>query len=832
MATAHNPAATGLPVEEVIHELRTALAGVGAAVLQAEPGAGKTTVVPLRLLGEPWMDGGRMLLLEPRRVAARAAAARMAGLLGESVGGTIGLSTRDERQVSAATRIEVVTDGILTRRLQRNPLLDGITLVIFDEFHERHLQADLGLALTLDAREGLRPDLRILVMSATLDSGAVSALLGNAPIVSSMGRSFPVALHWMPRRTNTRLEHAVAAAVHHAVERDAGDVLVFLPGIGEIRAAISALGGLGGVDVLPLHGTLPATEQDRALSAGARRRVVVATDIAESSVTVEGVTIVIDTGLARRPAFDPASGLSRLRTITTSRASADQRTGRAGRTAPGVAYRLWSESEHLGRRAWPDPEIAVADLAPLVLELAAWGAPVEALRLLDPPPSGALAVAASLLVELGALANGRPTDLGRRILELPLHPRLARMMIEAPVDGRRTAALLAALLSERDIARRGGRDSPASADVGERLAVLAGDGSGSLAVDGAAVAMVRRRADELLRRSRLSAGSSLAADPGPLLVLGYPDRIAQLSGGSRYRLRHGSGATLPQHDPLTGTSWLVAAEIEGADRSKSAHGQIRLAAVLDREDVESIGGEEIATFIRVAWDDGVDDLRATTERVLDSLVLNTVRTSAPAGPETIAVLIAHVVSSGLAPLGWSSAARTLQARVGWARTAFGEEWPSCTDDSLTADVDTWLTPLLGRATGRADLQGVNMEQVIRRRLGGRATELDRLVPNSVILASGKSAPIAYNGEHPRIAVRSQDLYGTAVHPTIADGRIPVTVEVLSPAGRPIQITGDLPGFWNGSWSAVRREMATRYPRHHWPEDPATATPGRRPRPRR
>jgi ATP-dependent helicase HrpB len=283
---------------------------------------------------------------------------------------------------------------------------------------------------------------------------------------------------------------------------------------------------------------------------------------------------------------------------------------------------------------------------------------------------------------------------------------------------------------------------------------------------------------------------------------------------------------------LTGTSWLVAAEIEGADRSKSAHGQIRLAAVLDREDVESIGGEEIATFIRVAWDDGVDDLRATTERVLDSLVLNTVRTSAPAGPETIAVLIAHVVSSGLAPLGWSSAARTLQARVGWARTAFGEEWPACTDDSLTADVDTWLTPLLGRATGRADLQGVNMEQVIRRRLGGRGTELDRLVPNAVILASGKSAPIAYNGEHPRIAVRSQDLYGTVEHPTIADGRIPVTVEVLSPAGRPIQITGDLPGFWNGSWSAVRREMATRYPRHHWPEDPATATPGQRPRPRR
>jgi ATP-dependent helicase HrpB len=378
-------------------------------------------------LDELWMDGGRMLLLEPRRVAARAAAARMAALLDERVGETVGLSTRDERRVSKATRIEVVTDGILTRRLQRDPTLDGVALVIFDEFHERHLQADLGLALTLDIRQGLRPDLRVLVMSATLDSGAVSALLGDAPFVSSRGRSFPIELRWMPQRPTTRLEHGVAAVVHRALEDDSGNVLVFLPGAGEIRATIRSFGDLGDVDVLPLHGTLPAAEQDRALRAGTRRRVVVATDIAESSVTVEGVTVVIDSGLARRPAFDPASGLSRLRTLTTSGASADQRAGRAGRTAPGVAYRLWSESEHRGRRAWPDPEIAGADLAPLALELAAWGAPAEALLWLDPPPAGALAVATSLLIELGALADGRPTDLGRRMLELPLHPRLARM---------------------------------------------------------------------------------------------------------------------------------------------------------------------------------------------------------------------------------------------------------------------------------------------------------------------------------------------------------------------------------------------------------------------
>ena len=513
------PAATGLPVEEVVDELRRALGEAGAAVLQAEPGAGKTTVVPLRLLGEPWMDGGRMLLLEPRRVAARAAAARMAALLGERVGQTVGLSTRDERRVSAATRIEVVTDGILTRRLQRDPTLDGVALVIFDEFHERHLQADLGLALTLDARAGLRPGLRVLVMSATLDGGAVSALLGDAPFVSSRGRSFTIDLRWMPQRPDVRPEQGVVRAVRHALEHESGDVLVFLPGAGEIRTAVRSLGDVGDVDVLPLHGMLSPKDQDRALRGGARRRIVVATDIAESSVTVEGVAVVVDSGRARRPAFDPASGLSRLRTITTSRASADQRAGRAGRLAPGVAYRLWSESEHAGRRSWPDPEIIGADLAPLALELAAWGAPPEALRWLDPPPPGAFAVATSLLTRLGALVDGRPTELGRRMLELPLHPRLARMVLEAPVDDRRTAALLAAMLSERDIVRRGGRDAPTSVDVAERLGALGGHGSGSLEVDDGAVATVRRRADELLRRAGLPVDARAASDPGPLLAL-------------------------------------------------------------------------------------------------------------------------------------------------------------------------------------------------------------------------------------------------------------------------------------------------------------------------
>jgi ATP-dependent helicase HrpB len=418
------------------------------------------------------------------------------------------------------------------------------------------------------------------------------------------------------------------------------------------------------------------------------------------------------------------------------------------------------------------------------------------------------------------------------MIELPLHPRLARMLMEAPASGRRVAALLAALLSEREIARRRDRDSPVSADIAERLAALGGGGSGSLDVDSAAMATVRRRADELLRRARLSTDGSLTTDPGPLLALGYPDRVAQLSGGGRYRLRNGSGATLPDHDPLIGSTWLVAAEIEGAGRTSRSDGRIGLAAVLDREDVESIGGSAVATVVRLAWDVGADDLRATTERVLDALVLESVRTSAPAGPETTAALVAHVASTGLAPLGWSDAARVLQSRVGWARAALGDTWPACTDDALLADVDLWLAPLLTRATGRAELQRVDMAGVIRSRIGSRIAELDRLVPTAVLLAGGRSAAVAYDGEHPRIAVRAQDLYGTNVHPTIADGRIPVTVEVLSPAGRPIQITGDLPRFWGGSWAEVRREMATRYPRHHWPDDPGSAVPGQRPRPRR
>lgn len=833
-AGVEEPPPTGLPVEDAIADLRAALAGGAAAVLQAEPGAGKTTVVPLRLLGEPWLDDGRIVVLEPRRVAARAAASRMATLLGEEVGGTVGLVTRDDRRTGTATRVEVVTEGVLTRRLQADPSLPGTGLVVFDEFHERHLQGDLGLALTLDARDGLRPDLRVLVMSATLDAGPVAALLGGAGVVTSAGRTFPVEVRWAPMPTGTRLALGVAAAVRRALSADAGDVLVFLPGVGEIRAVTDALGAPGDVDVLPLHGGLPAADQDRALRSGDRRRVVLATDLAETSVTCEGVGVVVDAGLARRPAYDPATGLTRLRTRTASRASADQRAGRAGRLGPGVAYRLWSEAEHAGRRLWPDPEIATVDLAGPALELAVWGAPPDALRWLDPPPPAAFSKATELLEELGALAGGRPTDLGRRLLRVPLHPRLGTMLLTAPREERRTAALLAALLSERDVFRRDG--TPATADVSERLAVLGGAGSHGAEIDRAAVATVRRRADELVRRAGGGTGDAptgkahwagRGGEPGPLLAAAYPDRLAQARGKGRYRLRHGGGAVLPDHDPLAGAEWLVVADVDGAAGGAGrADGRIRLAAVVDRSDVEHAGGDAIRTEVRLEWDETLDDLRMTTERTLGALVLDTTRSPARPGPDTTAALVAHAVATRLGVLGWTPAARQLQARAAWARRVLGDDWPDVSDDALAAGVDGWLPVGLQRATGRAELARVDPVAAIRAALGPQAHELDRLAPSTLGLPGGRRVAVDYEGERPRMSARAQDLYGVTVHPTVAGGRLPVTVELLSPAGRPIQITADLPAFWRGSWREVRKEMARRYPKHAWPDDPATSPPPR------
>ena len=835
-------APTGLPVEEVVPAVRTALAGAGAAVLHAPPGAGKTTVVPLRLLDEPWLAGQRIVVLEPRRLAARAAARRMADLLGEDVGGAAGYRTRDEDVTSRHTRVEVVTEGILVRRLQRDPSLEGTGLVVLDEVHERSIHTDLALALALDARSALCPDLRLLAMSATLDTDRLAAALGSpeepAPVVASTGRAFPVDVRWAPPRDRERLDAHVARVVAGALRSDPGDVLVFLPGAADIRRAATALGraGLGpGVDVRPLFGSLSRDDQDRALapSPPGRRRVVLATDIAESSLTVAGVRIVVDGGLARVPRLDPRSGLTRLVTVTASKASAEQRAGRAGRTEPGVAHRLWSKVEHAPRPRFATPEIEQVDLAPLALELAVWGAADDELRFLDPPPAAALAEGRSLLRSLGALdADGRTTGLGRALADLPLHPRLARMVVAGATRGHGwEACLLACLLEERDVLR--GRPDEVPVDAAERLRLLADDRASHPQADREAVRTVRRRAGQVARRAgvrRTDAVDLTAA--GPLLGLAYPDRLAQARTGRRYRLRTGIGAWVPDGDALGDEPFLVVAEVDRGS-GREADGRVRVAAAVDEADVVALGGDEVEALSVVTWDPERDDLRAVAERRLGALVLSRAEARPEAGLATTAALVDRVRAVGGDVLGWTDAARSLQARAVFA-AGRREGGPDLSDAALLADLDDWLAPALAGARSRRDLERVDVLAALRARLGhpwlGR---LDAVAPRTVRLGSGREVPVAYGPDGPTVAVRAQDLYGTTVHPTVDEGRVPVVVQVLSPAGRPVQVTADLPGFWRGSWAEVRKEMAGRYPKHPWPADPAIASPppprSRRPR---
>ena len=824
---------TGLPVEESIGALRHALAGAGLAVLQAPPGAGKTTIVPLRLLDEPWLAGRRIVVLEPRRLATRAAARRMASLLGEEVGATVGFTTRDERRVSGATRVEVVTEGVLTRRLQHDPELPGTGLVIFDEHHERNLQGDLGLALALDVRASLRPDLRLLVMSATLDGEKVARLLGSeaapAPVISSTGRAHPVEVRWLPRAfasgprrrggQRDRLEAAVTTAVVQAVRAEAaGDVLVFLPGAGEIRRVETMLGDAGlDADVRPLFGALPAAVQDAALqpSPRGRRKVVLATDIAETSLTVEGVRVVVDAGQARVPRYDPRTGMTALQTVAASKASAEQRAGRAGRTGPGVAYRLWSKMDHAARRPFAAPEITQVDLAPLVLELATWGdARGASLRWLDPPPPRALEEGRQLLVLLGALdGDGRPTELGRRMVDLPLHPRLARMVAVAAGERRGfEACLLAALLEERDVLK--GRPEDVPVDVADRVRLLADPGARHPQADGRAVRAARERAADLARRAGASAGEVDPHQCGSVLALAYPERVAQSRGNGRFRLRSGSGGWLPPTDPLATETFLVAAEIDAG--SSRADGRIRVAAALAPDDLP-LGDVEEATAL--TWDRSRDDLVARVTRRLGALDLGTYDRRPAPGPATTAALLQRVRSTKLAALRWTDAARSLQQRAAFLHRHLGDPWPDLSDRALQADLDEWLGPLLAGATGRGDLEAVDLVAVLRGRLGWQqAALLDRLAPTQLALPTGRSTRVDYGTDPPSVAVRVQQVFGLREHPTI--GGVPVVLHLLSPADRPVQVTSDLPGFWAGSWLDVRKAMAGRYPKHAWPEDPA------------
>jgi ATP-dependent helicase HrpB len=832
-----------LPVVEAISDIRAALAEHSRAVLVAPPGAGKTTVIPLAVLDEPWLDGRRIVMLEPRRLATRAAAQRMAHTTQTDVGTLVGYQTRDERHISAATRIEVVTEGVLTRRLQNDPELPGVGLVIFDEVHERNLTTDLGLALALDVASTIRPDLRILAMSATPDVEGLTTLL-DAAVIESEGRMFDVEMHWLPRSPagggkrpgarrggrpgraggsggGDRIEPDVAAAVLRALREQPGDVLVFLPGIGEIRRTESMLGDAVGpdVDVFALAGALSLAEQDAALapSRPGRRRVVLSTDIAETSLTVDGVRVVVDSGLAREPRFDARTGLTRLTTVSTSRASAEQRAGRAGRTEPGAAYRLWSKLEHGTRAKHRSPEISQADLAGFALELAAWGGGDD-LRFIDAPPPGPLAQARELLADLHAVDDdGSITPLGRTMLGLPVHPRLARMVA---VDRSSLACVVATLVEERDIFR--GRPDDLPVDLALRVGALTGQHRHD-AADRGAVHRLRDRSADLARRAgiRFDLDTVDADRAGVVLLLGYPDRLAARRRPGQFQLRSGSGAWLPDDDPLADEPFLVAADLDG----RRERARIRLAAVVDADAVIAEFGTEIVERRTVEWDADRDDLVEAVERRLGSIQLGQRRGRPAPGEETTTALMTRVRSTRLGVLQWTETATSLRGRVTFLHHSMGAPWPDWSTDHLIDTLDEWLAPYLPGATGRADLERLDLAMVLRSQLPWpQGADLDGIAPARLDLPTGRSVPIDYTGEQPDAFVRVQDLFGVTTHPMA--GGVPIRLHLLSPADRPIQVTADLPGFWSGSWADVKKDMAGRYPKHRWPDDPASADPKR------
>ena len=810
---------TALPVEAALPELRAALSGHASAVLVAPPGAGKSTRVPLALLAEPWRGDGRILVLEPRRLAARAAARRMAETVGEPVGRTVGYRVRMDAKVSAATRVEVVTSGVFVRMIADDPELSGVAAVLFDEVHERALDTDLGLALALDSQGALRPDLKLLAMSATADAARIAALLGGAPVVTSSGRSFPVETRHAPPPPRTRMEDAVTEAVRRALRDETGSVLAFLPGRAEIERTAErlAVGLPGDVDLVPLHGGLDGRAQDAAIrpAAAGRRKVVLATPIAETSITIEGVRVVVDAGYVRRPRFEPAMGLTRLVTEKVSRAAADQRRGRAGRTEPGVCVRLWVEAQTAALLPFDPPEILDADLASLALDLADWGVDdPRKLAWLDPPPEAAFREARALLQGLGAIdAAGSITADGRALRALPLPPRLAHMVHKA-AETREAglAAEIALILTEQGL---GGRD----VNVAHRLDALARDRS----------ERARAGRDAARRWAKLAGGAGGGAvDPlrvGRLVALAFPDRIAQARGqAGAYRTAAGRGGVLDPAIALAREPFLAVAELQGA----AQNARILLAAPLDQPTIETTFSDRIAEEEVSAFDPDVAAVRTTQLRRLGALVLAERRTVPKPGPETLAALLHGVAGLGLDRLPWSAETRQLRARAGFLHRTLGAPWPDVSDAALLPALDVWLGPYVPGAVGLADISRAALAAALDGLLAGtgRAGDLDRLAPARLATPSGRSAEIDYSGERPTVSVRVQDLYGLAAHPAVAGGALPLVVQLLSPADRPIQVTTDLPGFWRGSWADVRSDLRGRYPKHAWPEDPATAPPVR------
>jgi ATP-dependent helicase HrpB len=825
-----------LPIDRALPALRAALIA-GPAVLLAPPGSGKTTRVPLALLAERWLKGRRIVLLEPRRLAARAAAWWMARLLGEPVGAAVGYRIRRDTRVGPATRIEVVTEGVLARMLASDPGLEGVGLVIFDEFHERSLHGDLGLALTLHSRTVLRDDLRVLVMSATLDGAPVARLLGGAPIVTAEGRVFPVETRYTAPRQGVRVDAAVAAAVRDALASETGDILVFLPGAAEIRRTAERLAEPAlpaGIRLHQLYGDLPPEAQEAAIapSPAGGRKVVLATSIAETSLTIEGVRVVIDSGLARVPRFSPRTGMTRLETVRVSRASADQRRGRAGRTAPGVCRRLWAEAASAELRPFDTPEILEADLAPLALELADAGVtdPAE-LEWLDRPPAPALAQARELLVELGALdPAGRITPHGRAMAKLPLHPRLAHMLLRArALNLAGLASDLAALLGDRDILR--GVDD--QADITLRLEALRrGDPRASpsgLRRARAEAALLRKKLGVRAERGAAERGEAAPQAAGLLLALAYPDRVGQRRPGApgRFLLRTGLGAYVSPADPLGLEDYVVAAELDGRPRES----RIFLAAPLARADLERELGDQVVSEDLVTWDDAVDAVVARRRERLGAIVLADAPLRDPDPGAVSAALLDRVARDGVGALPWSDSALRLRSRLRFLHR-LDPRWPDVSDEALAGSLAEWLGPSLLGIRRRDELARIDLAGLLVGRLSpAQRGALETLAPTHLEVPSGSRVPIDYSDpEAPVLSVRLQEVFGLTETPQVG-GSVPLTLHLLSPAHRPVQVTRDLASFWRTTYFDVRKDLRGRYPKHHWPDDPLRAEPTRRTRPR-
>lgn len=858
------PGTADLPVLEILGDLAAALEREKRALVQAPPGAGKTTIIPLALLGQPWLKAKKILVLEPRRLAARACAGRMAALLGERPGQTVGYQVRLDRCIGPESRIEVITEGILTRRIQNDPELSGAGLLIFDEFHERHLHSDLGLALALESAEVFSPDLRLLVMSATMDMAALSGLMGEVPVIESRGRSWPVETVYLPpdaARTGSRqavyrsrnkgfeILPACRAAIVRALTESRGDILVFLPGAAQIRALAGDLASLVADDpslsLFPLFGMLSPRDQAAAIapSPPGSRKIVLATSIAETSLTIEGVRVVVDTGLARVPRFSPRTGMSRLETLTVSRASADQRRGRAGRTGPGICYRLWSEHVHQGLIPFNRPEILQADLAPLVLELALWGVgDPRDLSWLDLPPDAGLAAARELLTQLGALdSGGRITDHGRCLCAAGIHPRLAQMVLRGKATGQGfTACCLAALTEGRDLLHTGDRYDP---DIRLRLELLekcirkkTGSVSG---VGNSRARQVLEQARQLANRFGIRTVPVSPEAAGRLLALAWPERIAKLrgKGGRTYVMASGTGCVFYEENALSGREFVVAVDAGGTFKDAV----IQLAAPYDKEDLEADFSDRIEVLEEVAWDSRTRSVRCVASRRYGRIVLDQFPKPLP-GPEAVVpALVRGIRQEGLDLLPWSKPSGSLCSRVTFLRSLGYPEFsalPDLSRKTLEKTLDLWLSPFLGGIASEAGLKKLDLTAALKSLFSwDQLILVERQAPTHLKVPSGSRIPLAYEDENgpleaPVLAVRLQEMFGLTDTPTVAAGRVKVTLHLLSPAHRPVQITRDLANFWRTTYAEVKKDLMGRYPKHYWPEDPLATPPTRRAKPRK